>query len=230
MNDLYSYLNQLHYFVQKQEQRIKKLEQTVEILRKEMVIVKERPPVRIERMEYKFDQLKVENLEGTLNIGLNPSDLQDIDDFSINNGMGNAPNTGGNPNVGTANQNGTANNNSTGIPIPYSPKQHLSRVMELEDSILAYLENELPEVFKGTLSKLNTTVDESYLNFIRDDIKKQIPNRIEYYLKEFSNEGREYTSPESNEQIIELLKKEIQNGVYAFISHLPDNVKGMKQE
>ena len=37
----------------------------------------------IERMEYKFDQLKVETLEGTLNIGLNPSDLQGIEDFSV---------------------------------------------------------------------------------------------------------------------------------------------------
>ena len=34
-------------------------------------------------LEYKFDQLKVETLEGTLNIGLNPSDLQGIEDFSI---------------------------------------------------------------------------------------------------------------------------------------------------
>ena len=34
-------------------------------------------------MEYKFDQLKVETLEGTLNIGLNPSDLQGIEDFSV---------------------------------------------------------------------------------------------------------------------------------------------------
>ena len=39
-------------------------------------------------MEYKFDQLKVETLEGTLNIGLNPSDLQGIEDFSVPNGKG----------------------------------------------------------------------------------------------------------------------------------------------
>ena len=35
-----------------------------------------RPSVHVEKLEYKFDQLKVEKLEGTLNIGLNPTDLQ----------------------------------------------------------------------------------------------------------------------------------------------------------
>ncbi|MGD7045241.1 spore germination protein GerPC [Jeotgalibacillus proteolyticus] len=37
--------------------------------------------VHIEKIEYKFDQLKVETLEGTLSIGLSPSDLykQDVE-------------------------------------------------------------------------------------------------------------------------------------------------------
>ena len=39
-------------------------------------------------LEYKFDQLKVETLEGTLNIGLNPTDLQGIEDFSVPNKNG----------------------------------------------------------------------------------------------------------------------------------------------
>lgn len=36
-------------------------------------------------MEYKFDQLKVENLNGTLNIGLNPFSAkgQQIEDFQV---------------------------------------------------------------------------------------------------------------------------------------------------
>ena len=36
-------------------------------------------------MEYKFDQLKVENLNGTLNIGLNPFSTkeQQIEDFQV---------------------------------------------------------------------------------------------------------------------------------------------------
>ena len=34
--------------------------------------LKEAPSTKIDRIEYKFDQLKIETLEGTLNIGLNP--------------------------------------------------------------------------------------------------------------------------------------------------------------
>ncbi len=38
----------------------------------------------MEKIEYKFDQLKVESLDGTLNIGLNPSNLKEtIEDLAV---------------------------------------------------------------------------------------------------------------------------------------------------
>lgn len=35
----------------------------------------------VENIEYKFDQLKIENLNGTLHIGLSPENLEDIEDL-----------------------------------------------------------------------------------------------------------------------------------------------------
>lgn len=200
----YSYLQQLHAFVQAQEKRIRSLEATVKKLQEETEALKSRPPMQVDRIEYKFDQLKVESLEGTLNIGLNPSELQNIEDFAVDN---------------------------KNIHAPISPKNQMKRTMEIEDAIYQYLESELPDVVAAVQQKLNLSVDDSYIAFIKEDIKKQLPNRIDFYIKQQHAENRgQQENPNANAEVIESLKKEIQNGVHAFISHLPENMKGMNKE
>ncbi len=198
---LNTYLQQLHAFVEAQEKRIRRLEATVKKLQEETEVLKSRPPMQVDRIEYKFDQLKVESLEGTLNIGLNPSELQNIEDFAVDN---------------------------KNIKAPVSPKTQMKRTMEIEDAIYQYLERELPEITASAQKKLNVNVDDSYIAFIKEDIKKQLPNRIDYYIQQQAStrSGQE----NDNAEIIELIKKEIHNGVHAFISHLPENMKGMNNE
>ncbi|WP_394136712.1 spore germination protein GerPC [Cytobacillus oceanisediminis] len=198
----HSYLQQLHAFVEAQERRIRSLEAMVKKLQGETEALKSRPPMQVDRIEYKFDQLKVESLEGTLNIGLNPSELQNIEDFAVDN---------------------------KNIKAPISPKNHMKRTMEIEDAIYQYLESELPEVVSTVQQKLNLSVDDSYIPFIKEDIKKQLPNRIDFYIKQQQAANRG-SQENDNAEVIEHLKKEIQNGVHAFISHLPENMKGMNKE
>ncbi|MEH7343573.1 spore germination protein GerPC [Bacillus sp. JJ1532] len=200
---LYSYLQKMHIFIEAQEKRIIYLEKKVRELEKQTQELKTRPPITVDRIEYKFDQLKVESLDGTLNIGLNPSELQEIEDFAINN---------------------------KGIQTPFQPKAHFQRTMEIEDEINKFLENELQSVIEETALSLNKSVDESYILFIKEDIKKQLPNRIDYHLKQqLAATNREQgTVPDFNEEILVKLKKEIKNGVHTFISHLPEPEKGME--
>lgn len=205
MNQQYiTYLQRMHAFVEAQEKRIRILEAAVKKLQEETETLKSRPPMQIDRIEYKFDQLKVESLEGTLNIGLNPSELQNIEDFAVDN---------------------------KNIKAPVSPKHLMKRTMEIEDAIYQYLESDLPEIVSSVQKKLNVSVDDAYLSFIKEDIKKQLPNRIDFYIKQ--QQASDRGAPENgmgSDQIIENLKKEIQNGVHAFISHLPENMKGLKKE
>lgn len=58
---------------------------------------------------------------------------------------------------------------------------------------------------------------------------KQLPNRIDEHLKTIAKD-QTIDSSAADDQIIELLKQEIQNGVMAFLSNLPENVKGMKPD
>jgi spore germination protein PC len=202
--ELYSYLQRLHSFIEAQEKRIKNLEKTVRELQEETNILKNRPPIHVERIDYKFDQLKVETLEGTLNIGLNPNDLQNIEDFAVDNKE---------------------------VKAPVSPKNFMQKTMEIENEIYRYLESDLPEIVTKVQQNLNISVDDAYHSFIKEDVKKQLPDRIDYHIKQYeiSNQGQN-EDRNMNDAIINQLKAEIQNGVQAFISHLPENIKGMKKE
>lgn len=202
--EFYEYLRQLHQLVKSQENRIRTLEHNLQQVQTEISKLKERPPVHVERIEYKFDQLKVESLDGTLNIGLNPSDLQGIDEFSVPN---------------------------QSIKTPSSPKHMFQRAIELEDTVYDYMGNHLPAIFEKAQEKLQTNLDESYYHFIEEDIKKQIPKRVEHYIREFSKGDQETAERERVEETITMqFHKEMEYGVETFIKNLPENVKGMKQE
>ncbi|MBN3585448.1 spore gernimation protein GerPC, partial [Algoriphagus aestuarii] len=81
--NIFYILQQITQQLERQESLIKQLQKKQRALEKELTEVKEKPVLHIDRIEYQFDQLKIDRLEGTLNIGLNPKDLQDMDEFAI---------------------------------------------------------------------------------------------------------------------------------------------------
>ena len=58
-------------------------------------------------------------------------------------------------------------------------------------------------------------------------LKRQLPNRIEYYLNQ-PLRGENESPEQQKEQIFEQMKKEIHYGVLTFLQHLPENMKGTK--
>jgi spore germination protein PC len=202
--EFHQYIAKLHFYVEHQSKKIAKLEKMILDLQQDIASLKERPPVQIGNIEYKFDQLKVETLEGTLNIGLNPTDLNGIDDFTVD-------------------------QKAVNVPIP--PKQLFKRTVEIENALYQYLETDLEGIYRDAQTKLGITVDDSYFTFIKEDIKKQLSGRVAAHLKELSSNdrGTEF-SQEMNEHVIHLLRQEIQNGVFLFLKNLPDNVKEGRTE
>jgi spore germination protein PC len=200
--DLNQYLQSMQMYIQAQEQRIAVLEQTVNRLQKELKQIQEKPVVHVDRIEYKFDQLKVETLEGTLNIGLNPNDLSGIEDFSVQN---------------------------QSLSTPSSSKEQMQRSMEVEKAIYEYLETNLPQIIADAQNQLSIQPNDSYLSFIKEDIIRQLPNRIDFHLKANAAKVRSEEKNHSiDEMVINSIEQEIQNGVWTFLNNLPENMKGMK--
>lgn len=201
--DYSQYLQWLQMCIQAQEQRILNLESTLKKMQAEIKQLYEKQAIHVDKIEYKFDQLKVETLEGTLNIGLNPSELAGIEDFAVQN---------------------------QSLSTPISPKNQMQRSMKIEEAIYRYLESDLPPIVEATQRELNVLPNEEYLAFIKQDIITQLPSRIEHHLNTKSSDNRTIEDAPSDDLIIDALKKEIQNGVLVFFSNLHDNLKGMHTE
>jgi|GEM_PF-2317763 len=78
------WFQQLYAFLGAQQRRIDQLEKQVGQLQSELAAGQKQKTIHIDRIEYKFDQLKVEKLEGTLSIGINPGALEGIADATVN--------------------------------------------------------------------------------------------------------------------------------------------------
>jgi spore germination protein PC len=202
--EFYEYIRQLHMFVESQASKIKNLETLVQSLATDLNELKSKPTIQVDKIEYKFDQLKVETLEGTLNIGLNPTDLQGIEDFAVE--------------------------GKQAVGHPFGPANQFQATMRIEESLLQNIDSEVVSIIQQYNQENQVKIDESYVSFIKDDIRKQLPNRIQYHLNQIPMDQRTNDQGSGHEnRIIELIRNDIQNGIYTFLSNLPNEVKGRKE-
>src|SRR5690242_21184263 len=85
MNKLELRQTQIEQLLYEQCQIIEQLKAKVVQLEATVLELSQRPETKIDKIEYKFDQLKVENLNGTLTIGLNPLQAPTFDDLTVEN-------------------------------------------------------------------------------------------------------------------------------------------------
>lgn len=199
--DVYIYLQQFQQALQKQQETIHILEEQVRKLTEELDELKSRPSSSIGKVEYKFDQLKVENLNGTLNIGLNPfgAHSQQIEDFQVD-----TETLKVNPETQT------------------NPDFYQDIIQEMH----RYLDEEAYSRILHFEQEERTPLDDMYRQMMIDDIKKQMEHRLPYYLSQV----QPYEDIASNPQymkdvIIQAMKQDIDKAFLSFIQHIPGNFR-----
>ncbi|MBO9128699.1 spore germination protein GerPC [Bacillus sp. 165] len=197
--DLFPYLQQLQAVLQEQQQKIADLEATILQLSEEVEAMRKNPPTSIGKVEYKFDQLKVENLNGTLNIGLNPFTPNPIEDLVIEEEK-----------------------------LKVEPEAQLSPdfYQDIIQEMDRYLNEEAYGRIIQLENEQRTPLDEMYRQMMIDDIKKQMEHRIPYYMSQVEPYPEITSNPKyMKEIIIQTMKQDIDKAFLAFIQHLPHNVR-----
>jgi len=179
-------VHQLSAQVSKLEQRIRELEQSNYRLQQALDMLKKNPPIHVERIDYHFDQLKIERLEGTLNIGINPLDPEQIDEIFVQ---------------------------KQGEKFPVDPKA----LQRLYERLYQFLDRELPPIIEEEKTAIGLKLDQSYTEFIKQDLLKQLKSQIERQLSK-RNANPE---PEQEEEIFETIKRDMVQAVRAFLSQFP---------
>ena len=196
LTQLLIYLQQT---VQSQKEAISKLENDLTQLQGELLELKQQNPVRIDKIEYNFDQLKIERLDGTLNIGLSPQDLNDIDDFAVN------------------------------AQPPFAPFLFPAReefIQQLTDEILNDFHKNKDGIFSEAERYSSRRADGDMRSFITDDLARQLPQRISHYLDQTPPYNRhDHKLPQVREQILEVIHTDIQNAINRFLQVYPESMK-----
>jgi spore germination protein PC len=199
-----NYLNHLSHVIQSFQERLYASEQKIQTLQDEFDRLKNDSKMNVGRIEYKFDQLKIERLEGTLNIGLTPKSGEGLlDDLSVGDQsiqMGNETNP---------NPLRTAMN-----PITDAVTSRVGRFLQTEAL------NELKQIE----AKLEFPLDDNYRLFIIEDIRKQIPLRISQLVETLRGSSNQASLPDESDSLenylFDSIHSEILNGIEQFILKL----------
>jgi spore germination protein PC len=220
---------QLSAYIEMQKQRIDKLEQTVTKLQSDLDALKDQKRFHIDKIEYNFDQLKVEKLDGTLTIGISPSSLDNVDDFTVNGAS-----------VGKdAGQNTNPFNQAQGQELGIGPEQsvnqqgqglrqdqgpvHSGAAMQQDVSkgIAHYLQYGLQSDMLNLENKYQYHLDEDYKDLIVEDIRKQLDTRIQHYVNQYRGVGFKEPMEAVTTSIIDKTKQDIISAIESYISSLP---------
>ncbi|MED4571150.1 spore germination protein GerPC [Brevibacillus agri] len=196
--EMMQYLQQLHDYIQTQNKKMEKMKQMIEELQQDVKELKEKQVPSVIKNEYKFDLLKVERLEGTLNIGLNPkSNDSGIGDFSINQSM----------------------------DVPNGEKKNTPLFERVQKEIYRYLKSDAYHVLERIEEECGYPLNDDYRDFILEDIKKQIDQRIRYYVNQLQTDEWE---PEQIDvwagKIVQKVKRDIEKTCEGFVKNLPREV------
>ncbi|PGZ98342.1 spore gernimation protein GerPC [Bacillus pseudomycoides] len=197
--DLYTYLQQLQQFIQQQQDKINALEIQLAQLTEQIEELKQRPSSSIGKVEYKFDQLKVENLNGTLNIGLNPftSKGEVIEDFNVE---------------------------TETLKVNPETQVNPDFYQDIIQEMHRYLDEEAYSRILHFEQEERTPLDEMYRQMMIDDIKQQMEHRLPYYLSQVQPHPEITSNPQYMKNvIIQAMKQDIDKAFLSFIQHIPRN-------
>ncbi|WP_391560723.1 spore germination protein GerPC [Robertmurraya sp.] len=197
------YVQQLQSYMQAQSMKMEEMNRMIQQLIGEINDLKKTgSPPPVIRNEYKFDLLKVEKLEGTLNIGISPNGKDSsIDELDVD----------------------------QVVDVPEMWQQQPEMDQRIQQQIHQYLDVDAYQTLKYIEQENQYPLDEPYRKFIVEDVKKQIHPRIQHYMKKVSLDRADSERiTQAEKAIVQKVKKDIDKTFEAFIKNLPRKEKAPK--
>lgn len=176
------------------EQSVRQLTDQVERLARQIEEVRSQTPMHI---EYHFDQLKVNELKGTLNVGLSPQGVQGIDAMEL------PPNH---------------------WPVTASPEadDRAGPIDRLQQQMIEYMELSAPSCLNGLEQRLGIALEPAHRERLLADIKRQLPERIRYYasVKPCPPVDAEAERQRWHQAVIDKTTRDIQDAFATYMNRL----------
>ncbi|GGH73131.1 putative spore germination protein GerPC [Compostibacillus humi] len=180
--DWNQYMAEIQQQLRQQEEKIRYLERKLTEVETEL---RRKVPTTIEKIEYKFDQLKIETLSGSLHIGLSPEELKKLDDLTLPS----SDNMYGNDNLQPLYNNLQSYLRTEGPTIIQQLAQIENRKVDdgLMEMLIQDLEKQLPDrirYYQETANEHHPSLSgEAYNDYIMNKIKEEIHRSLKVFLK-----------------------------------------------
>lgn len=189
LNQLFDEMNRV---IRWQSEQLVQLEREIAQIKEQLEKLKSAPTNHVEKIEYNFEQLKVENLNGTLVIGLTPNDTGSIENMWIK------------------------EHYSEDVTLGQQPDHALSQ--QIETDLYPYIRGEMPSLLKDKADAKSIRLSEEHVQSIVEDMARQSGGRIRFYLHRF--QGKEGTGGNGlKDQVLQRMKEDLMQAIDAYIEH-----------
>lgn len=194
----------------KQQEQIAQLQELTAGLAGKLKQLESKPTYHIDNIQYHFDQLKVEKLEGTLNIGMtapgagNGGDDESIEQLS----------------VGKSNVFPSASSS-------IQPPTDLFR--SILDRLSHYLDNDAHQALLNYGEQHGLNLDDRHKELIIEDVRKQLSPRIRYYLTQMEQSGGDSVAPFPHlvaDSVYEKTKRDADAAIMNYMSQVKTGTTG----
>jgi spore germination protein PC len=214
MHEFYQWLYNLWQQTVWQNAKLAELESLVRGLKEQLDRMEAGCP-HIGRIEYHFDQLKVEKLEGALHIGISPGSKGLLDEMSVNgkDAFDVVLSPEGKPEDPDSAAPGRNGSRMAGAEPPvYSgtaAEGQPAGAQEPYESIRRYLEYELPGEIESYEDLYGLPLGADYRSMIVGDLRRQVEARISHYLREEAQHGRGDGPESGGSAVVEKVKRDL---------------------
>ncbi|HEX7055888.1 MAG TPA: spore germination protein GerPC [Bacilli bacterium] len=176
-----------------QEERLAEITRTLNRLEQDLTALKQQKETRIGRVEYKFDQLKVEKLEGTLNVGMStPGGAGEIGQLAAPGNAADDPHDGGQT----------------------APNDENDAAALIRAETDRYARDELPATVRRMADHHGIAMDNSFHGMITEDVKRQLQGRVPRYAEQAERlYGKSVESAQLRMWIARRIKEDVEEGL-----------------
>lgn len=180
------------------EQRLQQVTAQLQSMQKQLDDIKSKPPLHI---EYHFDQLKVNRLEGTLNVGIAPQGIPDIESLET---PGNA--------CWSVDQ----------VPNGAADKDDDDPLRSLQNEIFGYMDSEGTPALIELESRYGVALDEAHRAKVVQDVRRQLKERVRYYvtMNPFPNKGTDDEKRQWRDEIKAKTTRDINGAFSAYLQKM----------
>ncbi|WP_270170407.1 spore germination protein GerPC [Paenibacillus sp. SYP-B4298] len=209
--------------IERLEQQAERQQQLVAELLGKVKQAADKPTYTIERLEYHFDQLKVQRLDGTLHIGMampGESDLQSsIEQLQVPG----APAAAAADDTASAGEAADAAS-SASSPSPADAIAPSPLYNEAYRRVNQYLNVSGPGIVSHAAADRGIILDPYHQSLIIEDMRRQLSPRIQYYttaVSKASQEGGATTIDEQADQVAQMTIRDLEMAITNYIGRLP---------